>query len=147
MALDALETAALLDPIAASGGAPAPILYPNSISGGGGGVNNGGGGGGGSQSVGGGGFGGSYGRGGGGGGGSQQPGTSSSIGGWGGGGGGQPPPMLPPNAPGSSLQVRCGPYLLYLLISLLIENGSWVLVSWHSSQLILVFSSQDKLVT
>ncbi|VDL18826.1 unnamed protein product [Hymenolepis diminuta] len=80
VALDAAETAALLDPIAASGGAPAPILYPNSISGGAGGVNNGSGGGG--QSAGAFGGGGAYGRGG-----SQhQPGassSSSSIGGWG----------------------------------------------------------------
>ncbi|VDO11234.1 unnamed protein product [Rodentolepis nana] len=99
VALDAAETAALLDPIAASGGAPAPVLYPNSISGGAGGVNNGGSGSGG-QSAGGFGGGGAFGRGGS----QQQPGassSSSSIGGW---GGGQPPPMLPPNAPGSSLQ-------------------------------------------
>ncbi|KAM3180828.1 hypothetical protein ACTXT7_015542 [Hymenolepis weldensis] len=121
VALDAAETAALLDPIAASGGAPAPILYPNSISGGAGGVNNGSGGGG--QSAGAFGGGGAYGRGG-----SQhQPGassSSSSIGGW---GGGQPPPMLPPNAPGSSLQEQLddtrgntahSPHVVFLMTSL-----------------------------
>ena len=104
LALDAAETAALLDPITASGGAPAPILYPNQCSGGsGGGANNG-------QSA----FTASgsssgYGRP------SQQqqqPVSSSSSsgplgGGWGAGGaGGQPPPMLPPNQPpGGSMQV------------------------------------------
>ncbi|EUB56472.1 Mothers against decapentaplegic [Echinococcus granulosus] len=102
VALDAAETAALLDPIAASGGAPAPVLYPSQCSGGSGGTNNG-------QSA----FtagssSSSYGRASQ----QQQPVSSSSTaplgGGWGGGGGapgGQPPPMLPPNPPPSgSLQ-------------------------------------------
>ncbi|VDD81748.1 unnamed protein product [Mesocestoides corti] len=104
VALDAAETAALLDPIAASGGAPAPILYPSQCSGGSGGEGGGGGGTNNGQSV----FsaGAGYGRvtq-------QQQPvasSTSSLGGGWGGGGaaGGPPPPMLPPNAPPGGIQV------------------------------------------
>nr|CAK32532.1 TGF-beta signal transducer SmadD [Echinococcus multilocularis] len=102
VALDAAETAALLDPIAASGGAPAPVLYPSQCSGGSGGTNNG-------QSAFTGGSSSSFGRASQ----QQQPVSSSSTaplgGGWGGGGGGapggQPPPMLPPNPPPSgSLQ-------------------------------------------
>lgn len=98
VALDAAETAALLDPIAASGGAPAPILYANQCSGGNGGTNNGQ-----SGAFTAGSSGGSYGQG-------QQQSVSSSsaasLAGGGGWGGGHPPPMLPPNAPpGGSLQV------------------------------------------